>query len=108
VIAAFRAMIARWLRGCNDDLVKDLAGPAGDAVRLGEEQLDGAGGFVARPVSQPLELGGTGGKWETLEPKRRRHNDQPGFGTRRWRNGWSRCSIACPRISPGIKRSYGQ
>jgi hypothetical protein len=62
VIAAFRAMIARWLRGGNDDLVKELAGSAGDAVRLGEEQLDGAGGFggfVARPVSQPLELGGT-------------------------------------------------
>jgi hypothetical protein len=63
VIAAFRAMIARWLRGGNDGLVKGLAGSAGDAVRLGEEELDGAGGFggfVARPVSQRLELGGTG------------------------------------------------
>jgi hypothetical protein len=62
VMAAFRAMIARQLRGGNDELVQDLAGSAGDAVRLGEEEPDGAGGvgaFVARPVSQPLELGGT-------------------------------------------------
>jgi len=34
-MADFRAMIARWLRGANDELVKDLAGSAGDAVRLG-------------------------------------------------------------------------
>ena len=62
-MAAFRAMIARWLRGGNDGLVKELAGSAGDAVRLGEEELDGAGGvggFVVRPVSQPLDPGGTG------------------------------------------------
>jgi hypothetical protein len=55
-------MISRWLRGGNDDFVEELAGSASDAVRLGEEKLDGAGGaggFVARPVSQPLELGGT-------------------------------------------------
>jgi len=45
-MAAFRAMIARWLRGGNDDLVKGLAGSTGDAVRLGEEELDGAGGVV--------------------------------------------------------------
>ena len=41
VMAAFRAMIARQLRGGNDDLVKELAGSAGDAVHSGEEELDG-------------------------------------------------------------------
>jgi len=32
VMVACRAMIARQLRGGNDDLVRDLAGSAGDAV----------------------------------------------------------------------------
>jgi hypothetical protein len=35
VMADFRTMIARWLRGRNDEVVKELASSAGDAVRLG-------------------------------------------------------------------------
>ena len=54
-------MIACRRRGGNDDLVKELAGSMGDAVRVGEERLDRAGRvgrFIAQPARQPLELGG--------------------------------------------------
>jgi hypothetical protein len=55
VMAAFRAIIARWLRGGNDDLVKDLTGsPWGRLARSHDREIGdrmsrrSRGSFTAR------------------------------------------------------------